>query len=71
MKEQLGVKWQWKKLTTWGKIWHVISIILSLLAVLVMCAGLLYIAFLILMMGSLVLELKDVVLKDLIHWISG
>lgn len=64
-------KWQWTKLTTWGKIWHVISVILSLLAVLVMCAGLLYILFLILMVGSLVLELKDVVLKDLIHWISG
>lgn len=64
-------KWQWRKLTTWGKIWHVVQVILSILAVLAMCAGLLYILGLILVMGSLVLELKDVVLKDLIHWIFG
>lgn len=63
--------WAWRKLSPWGKIWHVVQVILSLLAVLIMFAGFLYIAFLVLMIGSAVLELQDVILRDLIDWLAG
>ena len=60
----------WKTLSIKGKIWHVTKVILSLIAVLVMVAGFLYIMFLVFMMGAAVLQLRDVILQDFINWLG-
>ena len=61
----------WKKLSMWGKVWHVVQVILSLIAVLIMIAGFMYGVFLVFMMGSAVFAVRDVILKDFIHWLGG
>lgn len=64
-------KFNWKALSTKGKIWHVITVILSLLAVLVMVAGFIYIVFLVFMMGAAVFAVREKILQELVHWLAG
>ena len=71
MKNQLEDEFNWKKLSTKGKIWHIIKVILSLLVVLSALAGFLYIMFLVFMMGAAVFAARDVILQDLVHWLLG
>ena len=61
----------WQALSIKGKIWHVITVILSLLAVLVMVGAFLYIVFLVFMMGAAVFAVRDTILQDLVHWLLG
>lgn len=71
MKDQLEDEINWKKLSTKGKIWHVIKVILSLLIALTALAGVLYIMFLVFMMGAAVFAVRDTILQDLMPWIFG
>ena len=64
-------KKRWKAMSIWGKIWHIISVIFSITLVLAMALGVMYILGIIFLMGAAVLQVKDLVLLDLIHWIFG
>jgi len=57
----------WDKLTKWGKIWHVIKVILSLIAVTVMFGVFVYFVLFVMGLGHLVEVLRDKILLDIMH----
>ena len=61
----------WLKLSPWGKIWHIMKVILTVLIVGGMFLLTTWFVLAVLGLGHLVFELRDKILLDIMHMIFG
>jgi len=74
MKYKKGSAWkrrEWDPLSIYGKIWHVIKVIMALLTVILMVIVAAWFVITILGIGALIQDIRNIILLDIMHSIFG